>query len=193
MTLSALNPIAIVALAAMVIAIFAIALAVWTLLELRKVRHLKSKFGPEYDRLVRSERDPRDAQTILENREKRVLRYHILPLSPQEAERFAMKWRNVQEQFVDDPGRAVAQASQLIDDAMKDRGYPISDFEAQSADLSVDYPAVVEHYRSAHDITLRHAGGRVDTEELRYAMQHYHALFESVIGNGTPRHYEEAH
>jgi hypothetical protein len=38
---------------------------------------------------------------------------------------------------------------------MKACGYPISDFEAQAADLSVDYPVVVEHYRAAHEIDLR--------------------------------------
>jgi hypothetical protein len=72
----------------------------------------------------------------------------------------------------------VAEADQLIDDAMKARGYPISDFEAQAADLSVDYPTVVEHCRAAHEIDLRQKKERADTEELRRAMQHYHTRTE---------------
>jgi hypothetical protein len=76
------------------------------------------------------------------------------------------------------PARLWAEADQLIDDAMKARGYPISDFEAQAADLSVDYPTVVEHYRAAHEIDLRQKKERADTEELRRAMQHYHTRTE---------------
>jgi hypothetical protein len=187
-----LNQITTLAIVAIVIAILAIVLAVWAVFELRKIRRLKSKFGPEYDRVVQNEGDLRHAQTILENREKRVSRYHVRLLTPQEIERFAIEWRNVQEQFVDDPRMALSRADQLINEAMKARGYPISDFEAQAADLSVDYPAVVEHYRAAHAIDLRRSNGQVDTEELRKAMRHYHALFEKVIESGTSNHQEEA-
>ena len=74
---------------------------------------------------------------------------------------------------------------------MKARGYPISDFEAQVAGLSVDYPVVVEHYRAAHEIDLRQNVERADTEELRRAMQHYHVLFEEVIGTYVMQHYQE--
>ena len=38
---------------------------------------------------------------------------------------------------------------------MKIRGYPVSDFDHRAADISVDYPRVVENYRSAHEIALR--------------------------------------
>jgi hypothetical protein len=85
----------------------------------------------------------------------------------------------------------MAEADQLIDDAMKARGYPISDFEAQAADLSVDYPAVVEDYRAAHEIDLRQNKERAETEELRRAMQHYHMLFEQVIGADILHHHWE--
>jgi hypothetical protein len=92
---------------------------------------------------------------------------------------------------VDDPRKAVAEADQLIDEAMAARGYPISDFEAQAEDLSVDYPQVVAHYRAAHEIDLRQNREHADTEALRKAMRHYHALFEQVIG-AEAVHYQEA-
>jgi hypothetical protein len=95
-----------------------------------------------------------------------VLKDDIRPLSPRETVRFADECRVVQEHFVDNPRKAVAEADQLIDEAMKARGYPVSDFETQAADLSVDDPTVVEHYR-AHGIDFRENGNRADTEKLR--------------------------
>jgi hypothetical protein len=183
-----MNPISI-AVVALAIAILAIILAIWALMETQKTRHLRSRFGPEYDRAVRNERDLRDAEVALEQREKRVSKYKIRPLSPRETSHFAEEWRVVQEHFVDNPRKAVAEADRLIGDAMKSRGYPVTDFEAQANDLSVDYPMVVEHYRAAHEIGEN--GGRADTEELRKAMQHYHVLFEEVIGAHVPRDAQE--
>ena len=61
---------------------------------------------------------------------------------------------------------------------MRERGYPVEDFEQQAADVSVDHPEVVEHYRKAHAI---HTGSRASTEELREAMLHYRALFAELL------------
>jgi len=171
-----------ITVAAIIVAILAIAVAIWALLEVRKMRRLRFKFGPEYDRTVQREGDAEHAARVLEKRERRVSSYHIRPLSPREVDGFASAWRVVQEHFVDSPREALSEADQLIDDAMKARGYPVSDFEAQAADLSVDYPSVVENYRAAHAIDLRQSEARTDTEEMRKAMRHYHALFEQLIG-----------
>ena len=50
---------------------------------------------------------------------------------------------------------------------MQKRGYPMGDFDLRAADISVDHPQVVEHYRAAHDIALRDRHGDVDTEGMR--------------------------
>jgi hypothetical protein len=68
---------------------------------------------------------------------------------------------------------------------MRERGYPVENFDQRAADLSVDHPDVVDHYRAAHRIA---AGGanQADTESLRQAMVHSRALFERLIGAGEP-------
>jgi hypothetical protein len=76
---------------------------------------------------------------------------------------------------------AVTEADQLLGDVMFTRGYPVSDFEQRTADMSVDHPKVVENYRAAHEIALRHSQGQASTEELRQAMLHYRALFEELV------------
>jgi hypothetical protein len=66
------------------------------------------------------------------------------------------------------------------------RGYPMADFEQRAADLSVDHPHVVENYRAAHDIALRHRQGRASTEDLRQAMIYYRSLFEDLLDGRRP-------
>ena len=56
--------------------------------------------------------------------------------------------------FVDDPAGAVAAADRLVTELMTARGYPIEDFEARAADLSVQHPRVVENYRTARALSI---------------------------------------
>jgi hypothetical protein len=64
---------------------------------------------------------------------------------------------------------------------MRDRGYPVDDFEDRAAIVSVDHPMVVEKYRHAHDIAVVSGEGRAETEDLRQAMQDYRALFTELV------------
>lgn len=144
---------------------------------------LKSKFGPEYDRLVRERGSTMRAERELEQREKRVEKFRIHPLSNTEHEQFTAEWRQTQERFVDDPRGALADADRLVNRAMKARGYPVGgEFTQRAADLSVEHPQVVEHYRVAHDIAEADASKGASTEDLRLAMKHYRALFEDLLG-----------
>ncbi|WP_198147405.1 type 2 periplasmic-binding domain-containing protein [Sphingobium chungbukense] len=147
----------------------------------RRRANLRAKFGPEYGRTVEMTGSQRKAEAELQEREKRVAAFTIRPLSPRQADAFTDAWVRVQAQFVDDPQGAVSRADVLLTEVMEVRGYPISDFEQRSADLSVDHPEVVQNYRSAHDIAVRHARGEADTEDLRRAMIHYRALFDDLV------------
>jgi len=49
---------------------------------------------------------------------------------------------------------------------------------------------VVEHYRAAHGIALRHERDEAETEDLRQAMIHYRALFDDLLETETPAHKE---
>jgi FtsZ-interacting cell division protein ZipA len=151
---------------------------------------IRRRFGPEYERTVTETGDRRKAEQILEKREKRVQGFPIRALPQSDRERFAIAWRGVQAQFVDDPKTAVTRADQLVADLMNVRGYPVADFEQRAADLSVDHPVVIENYRAAHDIALRHQRGEASTEDLRRAMVHYRTLFEDLLGSRETMHAE---
>lgn len=165
-----------------VVAVLAIGFAVIMFVQMQRTRRLRGRFGPEYDRLVRDEGNRRAEQELLD-RQKRLEKLHIRELNQAEIDRFSQSWKSIQNQFVDAPGQAVSQADGLIRDVMETRGYPMTDFEQRSADISVDHPHVVENYRVAHEIAARDAAGKATTEELRQAMVHYRALFEDLLGN----------
>jgi hypothetical protein len=64
---------------------------------------------------------------------------------------------------------------------MRDRGYPMENFEQRAADFSVDHPDVVENYRAAHGVSLANDQGKASTEDLRRAMVHYRSLFQELL------------
>ncbi|HKN76254.1 MAG TPA: hypothetical protein VJW94_13840 [Candidatus Acidoferrum sp.] len=148
----------------------------------KKTERLQTRFGPEYTRAVEESGGRRKAEAGLEQREKRVERFAIRPLAASDRERYIASWRTVQAEFVDDPNKSVTQADQLLGDVMSTRGYSVSDFEQRSADISVDHPLVVENYRAAHEIAVRHTSGQASTEDLRQAMIHYRTLFDELVG-----------
>jgi hypothetical protein len=164
-----------------VVAILAIGFAAWMYLQKKKTQDLRTKFGPEYDKAIGAHKDRSHAESELEKREKRVAQFHIRPLRDEERVRYAEDWRVEQSLFVDDPRAAVRHADTLVQDVMKQRGYPVSDFEQNAADLSVDHPRVVEHYRIAHEIAVRDGKGQSTTEDLRRAMVSYRSLFDDLL------------
>src|SRR5690242_5463939 len=143
----------------------------WMTVRKRRTEALKERFGPEYDRTLREHGNR--AETVLAEREKRVERFPIRELAADERERFITEWRTVQTRFVDDPNGAVADADDLVSRLMQTLGYPMSNFDQRAADLSVDHPRVVENYRAAHEIALRHRRGEATTEDLRQAVIYY--------------------
>lgn len=147
----------------------------------RRTAELKSRFGSEYSRTVHEVGDERKAETVLAERQKRVSSYTIKALPNDMREHFIDTWRKVQAQFVDDPKYAVTRADDLLGEVMSARGYPVKDFDQRTEDLSVDHPEVVQNYRTAHDIAVRHSRGEASTEDLRNAMIHYRALFDDLV------------
>ena len=167
----------------LVIAILAIAGAAFLYFQKRRTEQLHGHFGPEYDRAIDEFGNRQKAESELERRAKRVGRFRIRDLSPEQREQFAGAWRADQSRFVDEPRLALQRGHELVTEVMRARGYPVSaEFERNAADLSVEHPHVVEHYRAACDIAARRDRGDIGTEDLRKAMVHYRALFEDLLG-----------
>src|SRR6266571_4881021 len=174
----------IIVLVLAVVVVLAIAAAIWFYMLKQRTKQLRSKFGAEYNRAVRAEGDMKQAEQALQERQKRVEKLNIRPLSTEERDNFAQTWEQEQAHFVDEPAIALDNADRLVKEVMNVRGYPVADFEQRVADVSVDHPAVVQNYRLAHGIAIRHEREDVGIEKLREAMIHYRALFADLLHDG---------
>jgi hypothetical protein len=163
------------------VAIIIVGGLVWSMMRRRRSAALHDRFGPEYERTVEETDSRREAERELKEREERRDELDIRPLSPGARDRYSRSWEHLQARFVDDPAGAVSEADELIQDVMRERGYPVEDFDRRAADLSVDHPELVENYRAAHGIARKHIHGDADTEELRQAVVHYRSLFDELL------------
>lgn len=149
---------------------------------------LRERFGPEYDRTVEERGSEKQARQHLSDVRERREELDIRPLEPAARDRYQQRWDVVQTEFVDRPGPAVDQADAIVTDVMRERGYPVDDFDTRADMMSADHPHVVEDYRQATDARRRYhdSGADASTEELRRAMVHYRSLFERLLGDRTP-------
>ena len=116
----------------------------------RRRAHLQDRFGPEYGRTVDGADNRRAAERDLREREAKHDELELHPLSEASRQRYTQQWTEMQSGFVDRPQVAVADADRLITDLMRERGYPVDDFDTRSELVSVDHPDVVQNYRTAH-------------------------------------------
>lgn len=165
--------------------VIVVALIAWAATRKRRTDELRDRFGPEYDRALSRDGSRREGESELRERVERHDALNILPLSPDTASRYRQEWRDVQMRFVDAPEESLRRADGLITEVMQRRGYPMSDFEQRSADLSVDHAQTVQDYRAAHAVSVQTSRGQASTEDQRQAMVHYRALFDDMLGTGA--------
>lgn len=161
-----------------------ILIAVAAALLLVRRRHLRERFGPEYERTVERADSRMAGERELRSREKRHDSLDIRPLQSSVRDRYSRDWTNVQGEFVDRPEDAVHDADRLVTSLMHECGYPTEGFEQQLEDLSVEHGRTLEHYRAAHDIEALSIRHKATTEQLRGAMVHYRALFDELLSDG---------
>ncbi len=177
-----------IVLAVVAVAVLAVG---WQAMRSRSSKQLQEGFGPEYEHVVEETGDKRDAERELKERRDRREELEIRSLSADARSRYTAEWRAVQARFVDEPEAAVHDADRLVQEVMADRGYPVDDdFERRAADVSVDYPDVVENFREGHRLVQEQGDSDGDTESLRQAMVHFRSLFDELLEE--KRTHEEA-
>jgi len=173
-----------------ILVIVVVAAVLWG--QRRRTERLQQQFGPEYQRTVARAGDQRAAEADLAARQQRRRELEIVALEPAARDRYAESWRATQGRFVDDPAAATREADTLVAQVMRDRGYPVDDFEQRASDVSVDHPQVAENYRAAHAVFEANEQGLASTDDLRQAFVHYRSLFAQLLDvEGDDR--EEAH
>ncbi len=170
-----------------ILAIIVIGIALYVSNRRKTTAKLRQRFGSEYDRAVLTHGSESKAQANLEERENRVDQLKIRELTTAERERYLAGWQDVQAKFVDHPKGSVMEADELVTSLMRDRGYPVAEFDQRAADISVNYPCVVEHYRSGHAVATRVGSDEATTEDLRTAMIQYRTLFDELLQTQSPK------
>ena len=179
-------------LVVIIIAVIILALLGVLLAQRQRSQRLRQHFGPEYQRTVARAGDQRAAESQLAQRAQRRRGLNIVELEPAARRRYLEAWRATQGKFVDDPTAAIHDADELVTRVMRDRGYPVEDFEQRADDVSVDHPEVAENYRAAHALAVANTQGLASTEDLRQAFVHYRSLFAELLDVGGDGHREEA-
>ena len=175
------------AILVVVLVLVVLGIVAWIVSRKKQSKYLRQRFGPEYAHAVDQLGSKSKGESELKAREVRVEHLHIVALPAAEAAWFGLEWKALQGRFVDNPKGVLAQADQLVRELMGKRGYPMADFAHRAADVSVDHPTVVAHYRAAEAIALRDQRGEADTEALRQGVVHYRALFQELLDNSEPR------
>ncbi|MGX1884622.1 hypothetical protein [Streptomyces sp. NPDC055287] len=161
-------------------------------------RGLKRRFGPEYDRVVaHHDGDTKAAERELDERVKRHGSLEPRPLTPEIREQYVARWAAVQEQFVDSPQHAVAEADRLLARLAADRGFPADgQYDEQVSALSVHHADKVHGYRRVHGAAHTDSS----TEQMREAMLDARELFETLVtakptdsGRNRPQRADDRH
>jgi hypothetical protein len=181
-------------IALIVVGVIVIALALIVGIRQARRRQLRERFGPEYERRIEDHGNRRVAEREMTELARQHDRLDIRPLAPEARDRYLAAWNQVQAQFVDRPQAALESADVLVTQVMRDRGYPVDDFDNRADLVAVDHPEVVNHYRGAHTVQLRDDGD-VTTEDQRVAFVHYRDLFAELLdtedSSGRRRHAEQ--
>jgi hypothetical protein len=144
-------------------------------------RNLHRRFGPEYDRVLRShDGDTKATEKELTERVQRHGDLTTRPLSTQAREEYTAGWTAVQEHFIDSPREALAEADALIQNLARDRGFPDAGSSEHFDALSVHHARHLHGYRDTHEIAARGDDG-TSTEEMREALVRARALFEDLM------------
>ena len=152
----------------------------------RRRERLRDQFGSEYDRTVVDADSRRRAEGDLRGRLKQHRELELRPLAPQAAAQYSEEWLVVQARFVDDPEDACTRGEQLLEQVLRDRGYPVDeDFDTQADLVSVDHPELVGDYRRAHDLLHSDEAGERRIEELRAVFLVHRDLFSDLLGAGS--------
>lgn len=145
---------------------------------------LRSRFGAEYDRVVESY-GHKDGEKELRDRLRRRQSLEVRELDPTERAQYENAWESAQAAFVRTPSSGLRDADLLVQRVLRDRGYTADRHEEREKLVSVDFPDLVEHFRSAHDVAVSNEAEEVPTEDMRRAMVDHQYLFDALVSGGA--------
>ena len=173
----------VIVVALVVVAIGVVLVIVGRLRARATTASLRSRFGEEYDRVIAAY-GQRDGEKELQERLERRRELELRDLGADERERYSRAWETAQATFVENPSTGLRDADLLVQQVMRDRGYPAERFSEREKLVSVDHPDLVEHFRSAHRMAVADEQAEQSLEERRQAMVDHRYLFDALLQGG---------
>jgi hypothetical protein len=180
-----MDPVLIVIVVAAVVLVVGVVLVVVARVRSRSRKAaLRSQFGEEYDRVI-DDYGKRQGERELRARLKRRRELDVRELESSERDRYGQAWESAQSTFVEHPSTGLRDADLLVQQVMRDRGYPVERFEERAKMISVDHPDLVQRFRASHKVCVEtEEHGDSGTEEMRQAMVDQRYLFDALLGGG---------
>lgn len=175
-----MNTTIVVVIVIIVVAVVLIASIVSEIARRRSVP-LHERSGQDHDEAAEAAGDRRHGEAPSREPESRHERLALRTLPPETRQRYRDEWNGIQQRFADVPAQAVQDADRLVRVIMRDVGYPVDDFDQRAADVSVEHPEIVRHYRSAHAVAAAQKHGQAETEPLRQAAGEYRELVDDLL------------
>lgn len=108
--------------------------------------------------------------------------FQVRDLSKDQKERYAGEWERIETRFVERPTAAVMEADELMQEILRQKGYPVRAFDRLLEDIAVQQPELVDDFRASHEVIDSDKPSDLTTEQLRKAMLHYRNLYDRLVG-----------
>jgi hypothetical protein len=108
-------------------------------------------------------------------------RLQVQPLSSASRERYVAAWDSLQRQFDVEPEATIRQADRLMQDVMREWGYPTGDFGRASQSVTEQDVEILDTYRRAHRISVKAETDMIPDADAARAMSALRALYERLV------------
>jgi len=165
----------------LILALLAGVLPTWLAMRRRRPTYFHRRFGYDHDLSLEDENTPPHVTEGVDAQNGRSNTFTIQPLTSTNKVYATSLWQSIQALFVDEPKVAIEEAEDLLMEVMRQRGFPSGDFEQLLADLTADYPWLLENYRALRTIKRRQDHGEATTEDLRQALLLYRSILDDLL------------
>ncbi len=142
-----------------------------------------ARAGASARRAARTARPRPDRGTELARPEQLGIR----TLTEAERERYRAAWAGLQSRAERLPALALSEADAVVDQALRDCGYPLDDPRAPSDVVPGRHAEVLASFRAGRALEQINSSSRSDPGQVQQAMAHFQAAFDAVVvTDGTP-------
>lgn len=134
--------------------------------------------------VARPPAQPTPIKLIEREEPQQLLETHALEAEVRD--RYLAAWDAIQPLFPDDPEIALREVDRLLQNAMRDCGYPTGDFGRVSDEITAEQLEVLESYRVGHRVTVKGETTMLEEVEIARARAGFQDVFDRLVAPTVP-------